>query len=159
VGLFADVGASFLLWAIVNKSRGKPPDVAGRAGVHSRAPRDHRQRRAQALGAHGGGDRRGAPASRGRALPQSTALWNLFIVAPRSRASSRRKTTDGRCAVAAARGARGVRESVELSEEQRAQLVAKLHDEYAGRSTPCSSERPRHRALRGSVARALPTPR
>lgn len=132
VGLFADVGASFLLWAIVNKSRGKPPDVADALAF---ARGHHETIGGAVLKRWGHSDlviglvrRHHAPT----APSQSVALWNLFIVAAQV---ARELTQEDDMTVTApwppAELLAQCAENVHVNEEQRAQLVAKLHEEYA----------------------------
>jgi HD-like signal output (HDOD) protein len=131
VGLFADVGASFLLWAIVNKSRGKPPELED-ALVFIRE--HHETIGSAVLKRWGHTDvvvgvvRRHHAAS---APTQSPPLWNLFVVAAQVACEL---TQEDDLTVAAPWPTPELlaqcAESVKLSEEQRAQLVSKLRDEY-----------------------------
>jgi HD-like signal output (HDOD) protein len=132
VGLFADVGASFLLWAIVNKSRGKPPEVQ-----HALAfIREHHEAIGSAVLKRWGHTEAVIGAVRRHhaavAPTQSPALWNLFVVAAQV---ARELTQEDDLTIAPPWPAPELlapcAESVKLSEEQRAQLVARLHDEYA----------------------------
>jgi len=132
LGLFADVGASFLLWAIVNKSRGKPPDVQD-ALTFIRA--HHETIGSAVLKRWGHTDVLIGLVRRHHAAlapSQSTALWNQFIVASQI---ARELTQEEDLTVASPWPAPELlaqcSETVNLTEEQRAQLVAKLHDEYA----------------------------
>jgi HD-like signal output (HDOD) protein len=132
VGLFADVGASFLLWAIVNKSRGKPPDVSDALAFI----REHHETIGSAvLKRWGHAEVVSAVVRRHHAAvapPQSPLLWNLFVVAAQV---ARELTEEDDLTVAPPWPTPEVlaacAEIVGLSEEQRAQLVVKLHDEYA----------------------------
>jgi len=132
-GLFADVGASFLLWAIVNKSRGKPPDVQDALAFIC----EHHEAIGSAVLKRWGHTelviglvrRHHAPV----APAQSARLWNLFIVAEQI---ARELTQEDDLTVESPWPPPELLEQcageVNSTEEQRAQLVAKLHDEYAG---------------------------
>jgi HD-like signal output (HDOD) protein len=132
IGLFADVGASFLLWAIVNKSRGKPPVIEDALAFI----REHHETIGGAVLKRWGHTelvvnlvrRHHAPSP----PPQTGQLWNLFIVAAQV---ARELTQEDDLTVQAPWPSPELltvcAEAVNLGEEQRAQLVAKLHDEYA----------------------------
>jgi HD-like signal output (HDOD) protein len=132
IGLFADVGASFLLWAIVNKSRGKPPAIEDALTFI----REHHETIGGAVLKRWGHTeivtnlvRRHHAAS---PPPQAGQLWNLFIV---SAQVARELTQEDDLTVLAPWPSSELfavcAEAVNLGEEQRAQLVTKLHDEYA----------------------------
>jgi HD-like signal output (HDOD) protein len=132
VGLFADVGASFLLWAIVDKSRGRPPEVEDALSFI----REHHETIGSAVLKRWGHTdpvlgvvRRHHAAS---APTQSPVLWNLSIVAAQV---ARELTQEDDLTVTAPWPTPELlaqcSESANLNDEQRAQLVAKLHDEYA----------------------------
>jgi HD-like signal output (HDOD) protein len=132
IGLFADVGASFLLWAIVNKSRGRPPEPDDALAFI----REHHETIGGAvLKRWGHMDLVIAVVRRHHALtppPQHATFWNLLVVASQA---ARELTQEDDLTVTPpwpppellAQCA----ESLSVSEEKRAQLVAKLHDEYA----------------------------
>ena len=132
IGLFADVGASFLLWAIVNKSRGKPPAIEDALAFI----REHHETIGGAVLKRWGHTesvinlvrRHHAPSP----PPQSGQLWNLFLVAAQV---ARELTQEDDLTVVAPWPSSELlavcAEAVNLGEEQRAQLVSKLHDEYA----------------------------
>jgi HD-like signal output (HDOD) protein len=132
VGLFADVGASFLLWAIVNKSRGKPPEVQDALAFI----REHHETIGSAvLKRWGHSDLVIGLVRRHHAAVapvQSAPLWNLFVVAAQI---ARELTQEDDLTVASAWPSPELlaqcAAEVNLTEDQRAQLVSKLHDEYA----------------------------
>lgn len=132
VGLFADVGASFLLWAIVNKSRGKPPAIEDALAFI----RGHHETIGGAVLKRWGHTelvinlvRRHHAA---HPPPQSGQLWNLFIV---SAQVARELTQEDDLTVEspwpAPELSASCAEAFNFGEEERAQLVTKLHDEYA----------------------------
>jgi len=132
-GLFADVGASFLLWAIVDKSQGKPPDPED-ALVFIR---EHHETVGRAvLKRWGHTELVIALVRRHHALapptPATAPLWNLLVVASQM---ARDLTHEEDVTAVAPWPPPGLLERCEagfsLTSEQRAQHVAKLEDEYA----------------------------
>ena len=132
VGLFADVGASFLLWAIVNKSKGKPPAIDDAMAFI----REHHETIGGAVLKRWGHTdlvinlvRRHHAAN---PPPQSGPLWSLGIVATQV---VRELTQEDDLTVAppwpSPELLSACSEAINWGEEQRSQLVAKLHDEYA----------------------------
>jgi HD-like signal output (HDOD) protein len=132
VGLFADVGASFLLWAIVNKSRGKPPEPEDSLAFI----REHHETIGSAvLKRWGHTDLVIGLVRRHHAHtppPQAAPFWNLLVVASQmARELTHEDDLTVRPPWPSPELLAQCAESSNLSEEQRAQLVTKLHDEYA----------------------------
>ena len=131
-GLFADVGASFLLWAIVQKSRGNPPDVED-ALTFIRA--HHETIGSAVLKRWGHSDLVIGLVRRHHSTvqpSQNAALWGVFIVASQV---ARELTQEDDLTAAAPWPPPELLQSCEeimgLTPDQRAQLVSKLHEEYA----------------------------
>jgi HD-like signal output (HDOD) protein len=130
-GLFADVGASFLLWAIVQKSRGKPPEVED-ALIFIRE--HHETIGAAVLKRWGHNDLVIGLVRRHHSTvqpAQNSAFWNLFIVASQV---ARELTQEDDLTASAPwpppELLQRCEEGAGLVPEQRAALVVKLHDEY-----------------------------
>lgn len=132
IGLFADVGASFLLWAIVSKSRGNPPDVED-ALTFIRA--HHETIGAAVLKRWGHSDLVIGLVRRHHSAVQpaaSAALGNLFIVASQvARELTHEDDLTASVPWPQPELLQSCEESMGLGPEQRALLVAKLHEEYA----------------------------
>jgi HD-like signal output (HDOD) protein len=132
IGLFADVGAAFLLWAIVSKSRGKPPEPEDALAFI----RGHHETIGGAvLKRWGHSDLVIGMVRRHHSLTApapSPALWNLLIVAAQM---ARELTQEDDLTVASpwppAELLLQCSEAIGVNDEQRAQLVTRLHDEYA----------------------------
>jgi len=132
-GLFADVGASFLLWAIVDKSRGQAPEPED-ALVFIRE--HHETVGGAVLKRWGHTELVMALVRRHHALaaptPAAAPFWNLLVVASQM---ARDLTREEDVTVAAPWPPAELLERCEaafgLSPEQRAQHVAKLEEEYA----------------------------
>ncbi len=131
-GLFADVGASFLLWAIVNKSRGRPPALEDALAF----TREHHETIGSAvLKRWGHSDLVIGLVRRHHSTvqpAQNAAFWNVFTVASQV---ARELTQEDDLTVATPwpppELLQRCEEGLGLGPEQRAQLVAKLHEEYA----------------------------
>lgn len=131
-GLFADVGASFLLWAIVNKSRGNPPAVED-ALAFIRA--HHETIGAAVLKRWGHTEVVIGLVRRHHSTvqpAQNAALWNLFIVASQvARELTQEDDLTASVPWPPPELLQSCEEGLGLGAEQRALLVAKLHEEYA----------------------------
>ena len=132
-GLFADVGASFLLWAIVDKSRGKPPDPLDALAFI----REHHETIGGAvLKRWGHTDLVIGLVRRHHALtpptPAAAPIWNLLVIAAQI---ARELTQEDDVTAAPTWPSAELLERAQatfgLNPERRAQLVAKLQDEYS----------------------------
>lgn len=131
-GLFADVGASFLLWAIVQKSRGKPPEVEDALAFICQ---HHETIGGAVLKRWGHSDLVIGLVRRHHSAvqpAQNSAIWNLFIVGSQV---ARELTQEDDLTVSEpwppAELLQRSEENAGLVPDQRAALVAKLHEEYA----------------------------
>jgi len=136
-GLFADVGASFLLWAIVDKSRGKPPDPQDALAFI----REHHETIGGAVLKRWGHTELVIGLVRrhhGLAPPTPAAapLWNLLVIAAQM---ARELTQEEDVTASLVARPPELLEKAEatfgLNPERRAQLVAKLQDEYSSALT------------------------
>ncbi|MEY4545451.1 MAG: hypothetical protein RL685_1646 [Pseudomonadota bacterium] len=132
IGLFADVGASFLLWAIVQKSRGKPPELED-ALVFIRE--HHETIGGAVLKRWGHSDLVIGLVRRHHSAvqpSQSSALWNLLILGSQV---ARELTQEDDLTVMAPwpppELLQRCEENAGLAPDQRTALVAKLHEEYS----------------------------
>lgn len=131
-GLFADVGASFLLWAIVEKSRGYVPDPLDSLAF----VRDHHETMSGAVLKRWGHSELVVGLVRQHHNPQlmgATALYSSMLVVASQMAADLTGDVDPTCAEPWP--ARPLLERASLasnvSDEARQSLVARLRDEFA----------------------------